>query len=210
MYHSTDPRAALAAAPVGAKPAATHFAGAEYAKFYEMPPAETQGGARTWYARGQNFIIAYSDANKGAVLSRTNQPDEYVVLLNDRNVPRLRISSAYEIVLRDRKGAAKDSEAGKTREYIQGKLNSARWLIQTIEQRRRTMIKVMNCIIREQRDFFYLTLRHVLPGTDPPEQHWRTRGLPQHGFPFPVATATCSTRSLSSGVRCLGLGVRPA
>ena len=83
MYHSTDPRAALAAAPVGAKPAATHFAGAEYAKFYETPPAENQNGARTWYARGQNFIIAYSDADKGAVLSRTDQPDEYVVLLPD-------------------------------------------------------------------------------------------------------------------------------
>ena len=83
MYHSTDPRAALATTPAGAKPAATHFAGAEYAKFYETPPAETQNGARTWYARGQNFIIAYSDAEKGAVLSRTSQPDEYVVLLPD-------------------------------------------------------------------------------------------------------------------------------
>ena len=83
MYHSTDPRAALAAAPAGAKPTATHFAGAEYAKFYEQKPAEDQNGARTWYARGQNFIIAYSDAEKGGVLSRTNQPDEYVVLLPD-------------------------------------------------------------------------------------------------------------------------------
>src|SRR5580704_2241742 len=83
MYHSTDPRAALAAAPAGAKPAATHFAGAEYAKFYEQMPAEDQNGARTWYARGQNFIIAYSDADKGAVLSRASQPDEYVVLLAD-------------------------------------------------------------------------------------------------------------------------------
>jgi hypothetical protein len=83
MYHSTDPRAALAAATAGAKPAATHFAGAEYAKFYEQKPAEDQNGARTWSARGQNFIIAYSDAEKGAVLSRTNQPDEYVVLLPD-------------------------------------------------------------------------------------------------------------------------------
>src|SRR5215471_14173794 len=83
MYHSTDPRAALAAAPAGAKPAATHFAGAEYAKFYEQKPAEDQDGARTWYARGQNFIIAYSDCDKGAVLSRTNQVDEYVVLLPD-------------------------------------------------------------------------------------------------------------------------------
>src|SRR5437764_945720 len=83
MYHSTDPRAALAATPVGAKPAATHFAGAEYAKFYETAPAENQNGARTWYARGQNFIIAYSDADEGAVLNRSNQPDEYVVLLPD-------------------------------------------------------------------------------------------------------------------------------
>jgi len=83
MYHSTDPRAALAAAPAGAKTAATHFAGAEYAKFYEQKPTEDQNGARTWYARGQNFIIAYSDVEKGGVLSRTNQPDEYVVLLPD-------------------------------------------------------------------------------------------------------------------------------
>jgi hypothetical protein len=49
-------------------------------------------------------------------------------------------------------------------------------------------------IHREQRDFFYLTLRHVLPGSDPPGsaagQHWRTRGLPQHGFPFAVATTS--------------------
>jgi hypothetical protein len=83
MYHSTDPRAALAAASVGTKPAATRFAGAEYAKFYQTPPAENRHGARTWYARGQNFIIVYSDADNGAVLSRTSQPDEYVVLLPD-------------------------------------------------------------------------------------------------------------------------------
>src|SRR5262249_13470259 len=75
--------------------------------------------------------------------------DEYVVLLNDRNVPRLRISNTYEGVLREAK-----SQNDKTRAYLQSKFNSAKWLIQTIEQRRRTMIKVMNCTIREQREFF--------------------------------------------------------
>jgi RNA polymerase sigma-54 factor len=39
--------------------------------------------------------------------------DEYVVMLNDRNVPRLRISSAYESVLREKKKAEKNSDAGR-------------------------------------------------------------------------------------------------
>jgi RNA polymerase sigma-54 factor len=91
--------------------------------------------------------------------------DEYVVLLNDRHLPRLRISSAYESVLRDRKKADCNAGQAKTREYIQGKLNSARWLIQTIEQRRRTMIKVMTCIIREQREFFDKGIAFLRPLT---------------------------------------------
>jgi RNA polymerase sigma-54 factor len=92
--------------------------------------------------------------------------DEYVVMLNDRHLPRLRISSAYESVLRARKKKADmDADEAKTREYIQGKLNSAKWLIQTIEQRRRTMIKVMNCIIREQREFFDKGIAFLRPLT---------------------------------------------
>jgi len=81
--------------------------------------------------------------------------DEYVVMLNDRNVPRLRLSSAYDsVIAAQRRGANVSAEDKTTREFIQGKLASAKWLIQTIEQRRRTMIKVMNCIVREQREFF--------------------------------------------------------
>src|SRR6059036_2439147 len=91
--------------------------------------------------------------------------DDYVVLLNDRHLPRLRISSAYESVLREKKKSDSTAGENKTREYIQGKLNSARWLIQTIEQRRRTMIKVMNCIIREQREFFEKGIAFLRPLT---------------------------------------------
>ena len=92
--------------------------------------------------------------------------DEYVVMLNDRNVPRLRISSAYGDVIaaNKRKPGATDAEK-QTREYIQGKLASAKWLIQTIEQRRRTMIKVMNCIVREQREFFDKGIAFLRPLT---------------------------------------------
>ena len=91
--------------------------------------------------------------------------EEYVVMLNDRNVPRLRISAAYEGVIRDRKKAGATVEEKQTREYIQGKLASAKWLIQTIEQRRRTMIKVMNCIVREQREFFDKGIAFLRPLT---------------------------------------------
>jgi RNA polymerase sigma-54 factor len=91
--------------------------------------------------------------------------DEYVVVLNDRHLPRLRISSAYESVLREKKKAEAGTDEQKTREYIQGKLNSAKWLIQTIEQRRKTMIKVMNCIIREQREFFDKGIQFLRPLT---------------------------------------------
>ena len=83
MYDQSDPRSTLAATQEGGKPAVTEFAGAEYAKFYETPPQEDDANGQTWYARGQNFIVAYTQAKPGAALSRNAQPDEYVVLVPD-------------------------------------------------------------------------------------------------------------------------------
>ncbi len=85
--------------------------------------------------------------------------DDYVVYLNDRNVPRLRVSTAYRELLTHRK------KGDETQEYILGKLNSAKWLIQTIEQRRRTMVKVMNCIVEQQRAFFDKGISSLRPLT---------------------------------------------
>ena len=85
--------------------------------------------------------------------------EDYVVYLNDRNVPRLRVSNAYRELLTHRK------KGDETQEYILGKLNSAKWLIQTIEQRRRTMVKVMNCIVEQQRAFFDKGLSQLRPLT---------------------------------------------
>lgn len=76
--------------------------------------------------------------------------EDYVVFLNDKNIPRLRISNAYRKELE--KGNSNGSK--ETRDFILGRLSSARWLIQTIEQRRKTMVKVMECIVDEQREFF--------------------------------------------------------
>ena len=83
MYNPTDPRASLASAKPGTT--ATAFAGAEYAKFHESPPREDDANGKTWYGRGQNFIIAHSEAKPGASFSRKGQIDEYVVLLPNRD-----------------------------------------------------------------------------------------------------------------------------
>lgn len=84
MYVKSDPRSTLSASSATVKaPPPTAFAGADYAKFYELAPQEDDGNGRTWYARGQNFVIAYSEAKPGARFARAQQPDEYVILLPD-------------------------------------------------------------------------------------------------------------------------------
>ncbi len=83
MYEKSDPRAAIAAAAKSTTPPATEFAGAEYEKFYETAPRDDDASGLSWYARGQNFIVAYSRAAPGGTFSRTGQVDEYAVLVPD-------------------------------------------------------------------------------------------------------------------------------
>ncbi len=48
---------------------------------YETPPQLTETGSQTWITRGANFVVAISAVEPGAVLSRADNPDEYMVLL---------------------------------------------------------------------------------------------------------------------------------
>jgi RNA polymerase sigma-54 factor len=74
--------------------------------------------------------------------------DEFVVYHNDKNIPRLRISPAYKKLLKGDKG-----NSPETKNYIKGKLEQAKWLLNSINQRRSTMIRVMEKIVEEQKDF---------------------------------------------------------
>ncbi|RME31357.1 MAG: RNA polymerase sigma-54 factor [Candidatus Zixiibacteriota bacterium] len=75
--------------------------------------------------------------------------DEFVVLHNDRNIPRLRINPGYKNLMRRGNKTEKN-----TKEYVRQKLEQARWLLNAINQRRTTMIRVMQAIVNEQREFF--------------------------------------------------------
>ena len=75
--------------------------------------------------------------------------DSYHILLNEDGMPKLRINSMYRGVL------GKDSKVARdTKEYVNEKVRSAVWLIKSIHQRQRTMYKVMESIIKFQREFF--------------------------------------------------------
>jgi hypothetical protein len=80
MYESYDPRSKLAA-QAGDRPVIEGFAAAEYVKFHDLPAAEASAQARTWYGRGQNMIVGYSEVQPGAVLARIGQVDEYMLVL---------------------------------------------------------------------------------------------------------------------------------
>lgn len=80
--------------------------------------------------------------------------DEFVVMDNDRGIQRLHINEALtQKLLKD--PAAKD--------FVGEKLKNAQWLIRAIEQRRKTIIRVTECIVEKQRDFFEKGVEHLKP-----------------------------------------------
>jgi len=83
---------------------------------------------------------------------------EYRVLLNEEGMPRLRISPYYKKMLANR-----DAAPVEAREYLDGKLRSALWMIKSIEQRNRTIVKVAESIVRFQREFFDHGITHLKP-----------------------------------------------
>jgi len=92
-------------------------------------------------------------------------PDVYIVkvgevyhtVLNDDGLSKLRISQHYRNALKN--GASK----GLAKEFIQEKLRSAVWLIRSIHQRQRTIVKVTDSIIKFQREFLDKGIAYLKP-----------------------------------------------
>jgi len=84
--------------------------------------------------------------------------DEYVITLNDDGLPKLKISPYYRQLLKSN-GGPPDGAKG----YIQDKMRSAVWLIKSVHQRQRTVYRVVECIVRFQREFLDQGLKYLKP-----------------------------------------------
>jgi RNA polymerase sigma-54 factor len=87
----------------------------------------------------------------------TKEGDEYQVSLIEDGLPQLRINGFYRRMYR--RGGLEASD----REFIEKKVNSARWLIKSILQRQETILKVTRSIVKFQRDFFDRGIDHLRP-----------------------------------------------
>jgi len=85
-----------------------------------------------------------------------DENDRYIVKLEDEYVPELRISRHYQAMLRS-------DPSEKTRDYIKQKVESAKWLIESIESRYSTLRKVAQAIVDHQTDFLDKGPEFIVP-----------------------------------------------
>ena len=108
----------------------------EHIKTLETRPGRKFSTDRTQYVEPDVVILKVGD--------------DYVIQLNDDGMPRLRISKAYRQMLQKMRAERNQAEA---RQFIKEKMRSAVWLIKSLDQRQRTIYKVADSIIRQQRNF---------------------------------------------------------
>ena len=84
--------------------------------------------------------------------------DEYLIVLNDEGLPRLKVSSDYEEIIESDSGAS-----AETKTYIKDKLRDALWLIKSMQQRQRTIYKVVESLLKFQKEFFEKGIQHLRP-----------------------------------------------
>ena len=117
-------------------------------------------------------IISSMDPKPGSVYTEeridTITPDvyvsksgeEYKIILNDDGLPKLRISNFYKEIMG---GSNTYPDAENSRKYIRERMQSATWLIKSIQQRQRTIYKVTESILKLQRDFFNYGINYLKP-----------------------------------------------
>jgi len=83
--------------------------------------------------------------------------DEWLVVMNDEDVPQLRLNPAYKRLL------TKETNDKDTRNYVKERYKSAIQLIKNIEQRKQTIVKVCYSILARQQDFLEKGIDQLKP-----------------------------------------------
>jgi len=84
--------------------------------------------------------------------------DDYIIQMNDEDVPQLRLNAQYRRMLDRENGATKE-----VRDYVRERYTSAIQLMKNIEQRKQTIMKVCQAIVRRQTEFLSHGLDHLKP-----------------------------------------------
>lgn len=90
----------------------------------------------------------------------------FIISLNSANAPQLRVSKSYRQMLEQllaEKKTKKDSYDTETKQFLKTKFEAARWFINSINQRRQTMVRVLDAIVQQQEKFFKLGEGHLKP-----------------------------------------------
>ncbi len=87
------------------------------------------------------------------------QDEEYVVLFNDDGLPRLRISSLYRRML----AGGDPGLDGDGKAYLREKIRAAQWLMKSLDQRKKTIVRVAESIVKKQKDYFEYGVAHLRP-----------------------------------------------
>jgi len=91
------------------------------------------------------------------IIDYDEDADLYSARLADGSTPVLRINKIYGQMLKS------DQVSKDTRDFLQNSVRTARWLIESIEQRKATLLRVVNYVIKTQRDFFDYGPQHLKP-----------------------------------------------
>lgn len=83
---------------------------------------------------------------------------EWVVILNEDGIPKLRINTYYKRMM-----AGSEDDGGKTKAYLEDKLRGAQWIIRSIDQRNKTIVKVVKSLIRFQEAFLEKGVQYLKP-----------------------------------------------
>lgn len=103
------------------------------------------------FSNAQNYVIVpdvFVVKNEG----------EWVVVLNDDGLPRMRISPYYKQLM-----GAGESGSAETKAYLDEKLRAAQWVIRSIEQRNKTIVKVVSSVVKFQEQFFEKGVQYLKP-----------------------------------------------